>query len=93
MSLSPEEQHKLAVGVTQGERAKALLDDPVFVAAIERVRKQYTDEVLSAEDSDIAFRSVLRVRALDDVVRQLRVTVGAGELAAHTLQRMEDGTA
>jgi hypothetical protein len=86
-NLTPEKEGQLARAVQYGTRAKAILADPIFVAAIGAVRKQYEDECFNATTPEEAFRGVTRVRSLDDTIKALQIVIDNGDFAAHVLEK------
>lgn len=84
--FTPEERQKLAQAVSDGQRMKVLVEDPVFVRAQETLRKRLFDEWKAAPSPVVREECWLKQHALDELVRELRIVIGSGELAGHTLE-------
>jgi hypothetical protein len=79
-----DQNHKIA---TDGGRVEAFLADPAVKDAIERTEVKYFAE-FKAADTDSKRTSVwAKLKALDDVRLELKVTVDRGAVAKQELER------
>ena len=86
--LTDEEQQK----VDEGDAARALLDAPMFLTAIERLRHDASEKILSSAPDEIGKREEAYnlSRALSEVTRELLIVAAEGERIAATAQTITD---
>jgi hypothetical protein len=67
--------------VEEGSEAQALLDNPMFIAVIERVRQQCADAILRSDPNQVAQReqSYNLSRGLSAITEELLIMQAAGE--------------
>jgi hypothetical protein len=70
----------------RGERARQITEDPVYVAAVETVKRLiYVDlatmDVTDERAAQKALIHVIRMQALEDIIRQLQSIMTTGESA------------
>jgi hypothetical protein len=68
--------------VARGRVAQELLNDPVFTDAIEAAEGEFIRDWLAAEDVSTREMCRAKVAVLEEVQRQLSLTVKKGEYAA-----------
>lgn len=79
--LSIDQEKRIA----RGAQAGALLESPIFKAAVAAVVQRYAQEAQAAKNADEGWQAILRNRALRDVVDHLRA-VNVDGLAAEKEQ-------
>jgi len=72
--------------VAESHRAQGILDDPVFVEAVDRLEARWIADWRKSADGDPHFWALLR--ALSDVKRELENTVGQGVIEAAKSRRI-----
>ena len=73
--------------VENGKRAHELLQDEVLLAALEQTRQKYHSDWKNGKTTLDRENAWHRLHALEDVVNQLNVTVGRGQMAQAELDR------
>jgi len=83
----------LAQEITDGGRAKAILEDPVFIEAFEGIRATLMQAWISTAPSQEKEREYLwmQIKAADDLKRNLTTAIETGKLAAGTLPGADKG--
>jgi len=77
------EDVNLDTEISSGTQAKLLLESATFQGAVNRVQQAYFDEFASADPADAVKLQVIRLKlkALADMVRDLRTVMETGQLA------------
>lgn len=86
-ALSPEETALAAQAVRDGERAQAILNEPIFAAAVKQVKERLFRDWMEATEAEELRRLHAEARSIDHVCRELRTTIGSGQLAAEKIRR------
>lgn len=75
----------------RGQQAERILADEIFTGAIAKVEQRYLDDWRTSHPEEVAKRekAYLMLRALGDVLKELRVVIAGGQVAAATMQRAQ----
>lgn len=68
--------------VRRGTAASRILDDPIMQEALIKVETNNIERMLNAENAQDRAEAHARVHGLRDAVKQLRIVISHGELAA-----------
>ena len=71
----PETIEEQADRAGRAQRALSILNDEVFIDAIDVVEKRYVQDILSAEDHSGVLEASLQLRALRDIVAAMHALV------------------
>jgi len=79
--------------VTDGSRAKSILEDPIFIDAFEGIRATLMQAWMSTKPSQTQEREYLwmQIKAADDLRTNLTTAMETGKLAAGTLEAEKKG--
>ena len=73
--------------IEDGQRIKAILADPVFSRAVDKVRKKHFDEFQGAATHGASVGAWARGRALNDLLAELQAVVSNGVVASVEVRR------
>jgi hypothetical protein len=84
-------QSKLSKEVSRGEKAKLLLDEPLFKEAFEMLKAEYKDALLQTKHDEDAVRKVLwhAYHITDKVENHFRTVMETGKLAATQINQLK----
>jgi len=85
--VTPEDIAKAHRARAAGEEAKRLLDSSAFADALKRVEEKYSREWRASTGPSIREALWTKLSVLDDVINDIRVMIGNGDMAAHTLAK------
>ena len=68
--------------IADGQRMKALLGDPVFVAAVEKVRQKHYAEFTGAKTHGASVGAWGKGQALNDLLQELQAVASNGDRAS-----------
>ena len=75
--------------ISRGRAAESFAEDPVFTAAVERVRRRAVEDWQATRPDDVAGREQQHalLRALERVLSEINTVVNDGKIAQSTLAR------
>jgi hypothetical protein len=76
--------------IEAGQRMKALLADPVFAAAVEKVRQKHYQEFTTAKTHGASVGAWGKGQALNDLLQELQAVVGNGDRASIEAKRQAE---
>ena len=81
----------LSKKVSRGEKAKLLLDEPLFKEAFQLLKKEYQDALIQTKHNEDAERKVLWLayHLTDKVENHFRTVMDTGKLAAQQIQQLK----
>lgn len=79
----------LEQAVQQGNAARQILADPVFVEAKAKLKQRYLDDILKSGEADTSKRETLylKIKVLDEIVTELGITEQNGVKAANDIKK------
>ena len=94
MALTEEEKDRSFKEITTAQRAKAIVEDPLFMDATEKIKQQVWEDFARTPINDDHGRLVARIKLelLQDFLKSLKSHMGTGKLAQETLKGMNGAT-
>lgn len=89
-TYTPEEMAKLDQAIVDGQRAKALVDDPLFARVVRALEEKHSREWRSAQTPEAREACWVKQSLLNEVVNEFRVLIGSGKLAEHALRTKKE---